>query len=302
MATTTTESSAAPAVQLTSLDYLWFQVAGTVCNLRCTHCFISCSPENHNLWFLDLATVRAHLGESQAWGVKDYYFTGGEPFMNKDLLPMLEETLAIGPASVLTNATLLSKRAVRRLAEIEAGSPYSLEIRVSLDGPTPEVNDPIRGEGTFERTMEGVSRLVEHGFLPIITAARVWCQHEDEKMLGLFSTAMRKVGYDRPRIKILPSIHLGREILRSRGYSDVEVVTEEMMEGFDTGNLLCSSGRVVTSRGIYVCPILVDNEEAHLGESLADADRSVSLSHRACYTCWAHGAICTNAGAVGAER
>jgi organic radical activating enzyme len=97
----------APLVPLVALDSLWFQVAGTVCNLRCAHCFISCAPENHSYWFLDLETIKSYLDESRGWGVKEYYFTGGEPFMNKDLLPMLEATLAIGPASVLTNATLL---------------------------------------------------------------------------------------------------------------------------------------------------------------------------------------------------
>ena len=287
---------------LLSLDHLWFQVAGTVCNLRCTHCFISCSPENHSFWFLGLDTVRDHLEDSKARGVKEYYFTGGEPFMNKELLAMLEETLAIGPASVLTNATLLSERTVRRLSEIDAGSPYSLELRVSLDGPFPEANDPIRGAGTFERAMQGVGRLVAHGFLPIITAAQVWPTHKEEEVLEQFYDALRNVGYERPRIKILPSIHLGREARRSRGYSDVESVTPEMMEGFDVGNLLCSTGRVVTSRGVYVCPILIDADDARLGDSLEEADRPIVLRHRACYTCWAHGAICTNVGAIGEER
>ena len=68
------------------LDDLWFQVAGTLCNLDCTHCFISCSPHNHTFGFLDLATVRRVLDESVALGVKEYYFTGGEPFLNRDMV------------------------------------------------------------------------------------------------------------------------------------------------------------------------------------------------------------------------
>ncbi len=302
MLATTTETPAAPSVPLASLDYLWFQVAGTVCNLQCTHCFISCAPRNHSFWFLDLATVRDYLKQSRDWGVKEYYFTGGEPFMNKELLPMLEETLAVGPGSVLTNATLLPERTVLRLSEIDSGSPYSLELRVSLDGPSPETNDPIRGAGTFERAMDGVGRLVAHGFLPIITAAQVWGEHEGERVLGQFYEALRKVGYQRPRIKILPSIHLGREVARSRGYADFETVTPEMLNGFDVETLLCSSGRVVTNRGIYVCPILIDADDAKLGDTLEEADQPFHLRHQACYTCWAHGAICTNAAGIGEER
>ncbi len=291
----------APQVPLVSLDYLWFQVAGTVCNLRCTHCFISCSPENHSFWFLDLETVRQYLEESRRWGVREYYFTGGEPFMHKDLLPMLEETLAIGPASVLTNATLMPERTVRRLAEIEAASPYSLEIRVSLDGPSPDTNDPIRGAGTFERAMAGVRRLLEHGLLPIITAAQVWEPHEDEDVYRRFVEALDKVGYDRPRIKILPSLRIGREALRSRGYSDVEIVTSAMLQGYELTQLLCATGRIVTSRGVYVCPILIDDPGACLGDTLEAADRPFALSRHACYTCWVNGAICTNYAGIGED-
>ncbi len=290
-----------PAAPLLALDYLWFQVAGTVCNLRCTHCFISCAPDNHDFWFLDLATVRSYLEQSRPWGVKEYYFTGGEPFMNRDLLPMLEETLAFGPASVLTNGTLLPEKTVGRLAEIEAASPYSLELRVSIDGPSPETNDPIRGKGTFERAMEGVRRLVAYGFMPIITAAQVWDPENDERVFQEFVSVLRAAGYQRPRIKILPSLRIGREAARSRGYSDQEIVTAAMLEGYDVAQLLCSVGRVVTDRGIYVCPILLDYPDANLGSTLEGANRPFELKHRACYTCWLHGAICTNYGGIGQE-
>jgi len=297
-----TATAPTPQVPLVNLEYLWFQVAGTVCNLRCTHCFISCAPDNHRFWFLDLDTVRDYLAQSKTWGVREYYFTGGEPFMNRDLLAMLEATLAIGPASVLTNATLMPDRTVRRLAEIDAETPYSLELRVSLDGPSRETNDPVRGAGTFDRAMSGIGRLVKSGFLPIVTAAQIWDPTEHERIYQQFVDALRKVGYERPRIKILPCLHIGRESQRSRGYSDSEVVTSAMMCGYDVTQLLCSSGRIVTDRGIFVCPILIDAPDARLGSTLEAADRPFALSHRACYTCWANGAICTNYAGIGRER
>lgn len=289
----------APAVPLTALDSLWFQVAGTVCNLRCTHCFISCAPDNHSFEFLDLATVLRYLDESESWGVKEYYFTGGEPFMNRDLVEMLEATLQHGPATVLTNATLLTRDEVAHLARIERASPYSLEIRVSIDGPNPETNDPVRGPGTFRRAMQGVRLLLEHDWLPIITAAQVWDPARDEEVRQAFVRALRDIGYERPRLKILPSLRIGREAARSRGYTQDEIVTGAMMQGYDATQLLCATGRVVTSRGIYVCPILLDLPDARLGDTLEEAARPHALSHRACFTCWTHGAICTNYGGLG---
>src|SRR4029453_17468992 len=87
-----------PEVPLIALDTLWFQVAGTLCNLECTHCFISSSPTNRSHAMLDLARVRPYLAEADELGVKEYYFPGGEPFLNPEMLESLEETLAQGPA------------------------------------------------------------------------------------------------------------------------------------------------------------------------------------------------------------
>src|SRR5207302_7904223 len=73
----------APVVPLAHLDELWFQVGGTLCNLECTHCFISCGPHNHSFGMLTLEAVRAALEESVRLGVKEDYFTGGEPFLTR---------------------------------------------------------------------------------------------------------------------------------------------------------------------------------------------------------------------------
>src|SRR5437867_12268767 len=149
-----------PLVPLAHLDDLWFQVGGTLCNLECRHCFISCGPHNHAFGFLDLDTVRRALDESVALGVKEYYFTGGEPFLNRDLVPILELTLRYGPATVLTHGTIFREDWLQRLARAEAASLYSLEFRVSIDGFMAADNDPIRGEGTFDRALRGVRQLV----------------------------------------------------------------------------------------------------------------------------------------------
>src|SRR2546421_7452392 len=91
----------APSVPLAHLDDLWFQVGGTLCNLACSHCFISCSPHNHHFGPLTLPAVRKALEESVPLGVKEYYFTGGEPFLQRDMPAILEWTLQYGPATVL---------------------------------------------------------------------------------------------------------------------------------------------------------------------------------------------------------
>jgi sulfatase maturation enzyme AslB (radical SAM superfamily) len=282
-------------VPLTHLDELWFQVAGTVCNLECRHCFISCGPHNHAFGFLDLATVQRLLDESVALGVKEYYFTGGEPFLNRDMVAMLELTLQYGPATVLTNGTVFREEWLDRLRRAEDASLYSLEFRVSIDGYTAAANDPIRGEGTFGRILRGVRQLLAHGFLPIITVTRTDEGEDDAALFHGFVEMLRGIGYDRPRVKLLPTLRIGAEVQRQRGYHRDERVTPEMMEGYDASLLLCSHSRIVSDRGVHVCPILIEAPDALLGRTLLEGQTAYALRHHACYTCYQYGALCANA-------
>lgn len=285
-----------PTVPLLALDQLWFQVSGTVCNLRCRHCFISCSPDNHSFWFMSRKMVRGALEESAGMGVKEYYFTGGEPFMNAEMEGILADTLGYGAATVLTNATLFPERRVTELCVIAKRSRYPLELRVSLDGPSQETNDKIRGEGAFERAMEGIRALAGAGFRPIITVMQSWPDSETACTLAAFRSALAGVGYEEPRLKVLPPLLIGAEAERNRGYTDCERVTHEMLHGFDLNELLCTRARLVTAAGIYACPILLDYPSARLADTLSEAVKvDAPLAESACYTCYTNGAICSNA-------
>lgn len=286
-----TETAWAPLHQL---DTLWFQVGGTICNLWCTHCFISCSPKNHKFGFMKRETVRQYLEESKGIGVKEYYFTGGEPFMNHEMLGILEDTLAIGPATVLTNGILIQERTAKQLKKIVDNSEFSLEIRVSIDGFTPETNDKIRGAGSFEKAMNGVKNLVRYSFLPIITAAQTWEDSETETVFDGFKKMLTSIGYNRPRFKTIPPLRIGREKVRSHGYDKYEYITKAMLQDYDENLLQCTSGRMVTDKGVYVCPILIDYPEAKVADTLQDSFVPYALKNQACYTCYISGAICHN--------
>ena len=287
-------ASVAPAVPCLGLDTVWFQVAGTLCNLACTHCFISCSPTNHDHELMSRADVRRFLEEAVDLGVNDYYFTGGEPFLHREIVDILSDAVAAGPATVLTNATLIDGARAAALARLNERSRYSLEVRVSLDGLTPASNDPIRGAGSFEATMRGLGALAREGLTPIVTAAQTWPDAEDAALREGFHDMLRAAGLERPRVKILPLFRIGREPRRTRGYAADERLTPAHLEGHDPRSLQCSTSRMVTSRGVYVCPILIDVPVARLGRTLRESLRPFPLAHGACHTCWATGATCRN--------
>ncbi|HVA66844.1 MAG TPA: radical SAM protein [Elusimicrobiota bacterium] len=286
------EGRSYPFSPLFALDTLWLQVAGTLCNLRCTHCFISCSPVNHSHEMMSLEEVKRYLDEARQLGVKEYYLTGGEPFMNKDLFAMLELALKQGPVSILTNALLITPETAARLKDLADVSDYSLELRVSLDGYDAATHDAVRGPGTFDRTLKGVGNLAVAGLNPVITAAEVKDELGARKGRIEFLAFLKSIGLDKPRLKILPILRLGSEIRRSRAYESWESLRGQELTEEEQLALQCSSCRMATSKGVYVCPLLIDSPEARMGETLRDSLRPFELKHQACWTCRATGFSC----------
>ena len=281
-----------PRVRLASLDTLWFQVAGTVCNLACSHCFISCSPTNRTHDHMSLEEVQRYLKEAVTLGVKEYYFTGGEPFLNPDMEAIIEATLEVGPASVLTNGLLLDEARCARLATMAAASPYSLDLRISLDGYDAESNDPIRGEGTFERIVLGASNVWRAGLNPVMTVTEVNQDNGTAEGRSRFLDLLREMGIERPRLKVLPVFQIGAEAERSGAYQSWQTLAEEDLADDQWDHLQCSSCRMVTDQGVWVCPILVNEPEGRMGQTLADSLDSYPLGHSACWTCHVHGVSC----------
>ena len=288
----------AAAVELRHLDNLWIQVSGTRCNIECRHCFNNSGPRETAFGFMTSDTVSRAIASASARGVREIYFTGGEPFLHPQLLEMFACALTVAPTTVLTNGMLISDRIADSLAALAIEARYSLEVRVSLDGYTEEMNDAIRGHGVFRLALAGAVRLARRNLLPLITIVRTWVDQDELATLAAFTRVLKDAGCDRPRIKVLPALPLGRELTRVAGLQRDECVTTAMLEDFDRDLLMCSNSRLVTDRGVWVCPLLVEEPDARLGTTLDEAASSYELQHQTCVTCWRYGTICGNLSAL----
>ena len=284
-----------PKADFHDLETLWLQVSGTLCNLRCAHCFISCSPDNHDLEMMDTETVLTHLEKARELGVREIYFTGGEPFLHQDMTLILERTLRDFPASVLTNGLPINDARADQIQRISADSRYSLEIRISLDDFDEERNDAVRGKGVFRRALAACKRLSDRNLLPILTVTEIRDYlGPGESVLNPYQKyidLLHSVGVKRPRVKIIPVFEMGMLPTPDRP----AYVSPAMMKDFDHSHLQCSSSRIVAADGIYACPILVGEEEARMSEtSLEETMKPCSLYHTACTTCYMTGMTCRN--------
>src|SRR5205807_6229003 len=101
--------------------------------------------------------------EGETAGVTEIYFTGGEPFLHREIVPLLERALAAAPTTVLTNGTMITPGVADVLAALAVSSIYSLEIRVSVDDVDATTNDRIRGAGSLARAARALTLLHERG-------------------------------------------------------------------------------------------------------------------------------------------
>jgi MoaA/NifB/PqqE/SkfB family radical SAM enzyme len=281
-----------PVSPLVALDTLWLQVAGTLCNLQCTHCFISSSPTNHAHGMMSLAALRPYLEEAERLGVREYYLTGGEPFLNREILEIIEAALALGPVTVLTNGLLIRPETAARLRALSDASPYSLDLRVSIDGADAATNDPIRGEGTFDRIVAAIGVLARAGLNPVITVTEACEGALSSDGRARLLSFLKECGLGQPRLKVMPLLRLGAEATRTRAYAEWESLRGRTLGEQEAAALQCSSCRMVTSKGVYVCPILIDYPVARMADTLAGALRPFALEYRACFTCHEQGLSC----------
>ncbi|HZP35906.1 MAG TPA: radical SAM protein [Methylomirabilota bacterium] len=285
-------AASVPQAPFLGLTALWIQITGTWCNLECRHCLNASGPRAPWLKPLDAETIRRAIAEAESLGVKEIYFTGGEPFLHGEILALIERALEVAPTTVLTNGTLIDAARADALAAVAARAAYSLEIRVSLDDPDPSCNDAVRGEGAWAKAVEAVRLLHARGLLPIVTATEI-ASEAGPAAGGLharFRDFLQAQGVDRPRLKFMPVFAMGRQPA-----SGETPLTDEDLEGFERSTLQCADARVVAAGGVYACPILAGLPGARLSRgSLVDSFRAAPLYHPACVTCHRTGMTCRN--------
>ncbi len=279
-----------PEVPFRWLDTLWLQVTGTLCNIACRHCFISCGPKATQIPLMSVDDIQRALDQGRDAGMRHVYFTGGEPFLHPDIRTLVERALAVAALTVVTNGILLDATTVQWLAATFERSRNSLDVRVSLDGMTAAQNDPVRGRGTFRKIVAALRRLGEAGLSPVVTVVEHEEFLEGGESRAQFLDFIRGLGIRQPRVKFLPLLRIGREERRTHPYA--AGLGDEPLLAVVESSLLCASGRCVTAQGVYTCPILVEVPSARLGSSVADAARPIRLGWTACQTCVVDGLRC----------
>lgn len=134
---------------------LWLNVTNA-CNLRCVHCHVSSGmPFKNEMTTQEMVHI---IDEASELGLKELVISGGEPLVRSDILDIVDYAAQhIDKVTVITNGTLITDEIAETLSKLDT------EIQVSLDGARKETHESIRGRGTYQKTIEGIRKLVKAG-------------------------------------------------------------------------------------------------------------------------------------------
>lgn len=297
----TADGQTRASVALSNPQTLWFNT-GTLCNIECVNCYIKSSPTNDALVYMTTDEVSGYLDQikDRNWPVTEIGFTGGEPFMNPDVLAMTRDALERGyKVLILTNAMRpMMRDSVRAgLADLNTEFGDLLTLRISVDHYLPKLHDAERGKGSFERTLEGMKWLRDTGIRMAIAGRIDWHESEDISRRG-YGAFFAEHGFD------IDATNPGMTVLfpEMDENADVPEITTACwgILNKSPNDVMCASSRMVVKRKgatkpvVLACTLLPYSPEFELGETLEAAERDVQLNHRHCAKfCVLGGASCS---------
>ncbi len=281
-------------IQPEKLTELWFHT-GTTCNLSCPFCLEGSKPGDNRLNRMDFEDARPFVDEAVELGVERFSFTGGEPFVTRDIIKILDYALQFKPCMVLTNGTDPLLKRVDQLHPLKERE-HEVAFRISIDHPVAAEHDKGRGEGSFDKAFQGMGALAARGFN--VSLARHAASNEDFKAVD---TAYRDLleSYGVPRdltIVAFPEFHAPGSLV------DVPHITEDCMTRYHSektrATFMCNFSKMLVKQDgrmrAYACTLVDDDRDYDLGGTLKESlSTRVMMKHHRCYACFAYGASCS---------
>ncbi|MEO1241109.1 MAG: radical SAM protein [Pseudomonadota bacterium] len=295
----TADGARRASVSLTHLDTLWVNT-GTLCNVECAHCYIESSPTNDRLAYLTCDELAPFLEEAKSMGAREIGFTGGEPFMNPDMIAMIEAALKHGfSVLILTNAMrpMMRPKIQEQLLALHERFGEALALRVSLDHYSADRHDEERGPGTFAVGMEGLIWLASNGLALSVAGRTLWTENETEMRDGFAALfAAHDIALD---AHTQDDLILFPEMDEAAPVPEITTACWSLLDK-SPADMMCASSRMLVKRkgadapAVLSCTLLPYDPQFEMGKTLKEASGPVKLNHPHCAKfCVLGGASCS---------
>jgi molybdenum cofactor biosynthesis enzyme MoaA len=280
----TADGSNRAFIEARNIKTLWFNT-GTLCNIECKNCYIESSPKNDSLAYLTFEEVKSFIDEAidKNLGTNEIGFTGGEPFMNKDIMKMIDYSLRKRlKVLVLSNAM---KPMLNRTKELIKLNHSNLTIRVSIDHYEKEKHEEIRGKNTYDVMLQGLKWLNENNFNYTLATRLLWNEKEEDlrKNFGTFiKNNNLRLDTNSPK-ELVTFAEMDEKI-------DTPEITTSCWDilNKDPNDVMCSWSRMVVRKknsknpSVIACTLLPYADEFDLGETLTNSLQKIYLNHKHC--------------------
>lgn len=284
---TTAKGEKRAYIDLNGLQTLWLNT-GTLCNLACENCYIESTPKNDRLVYITHDEVCAYLDEiaRDELPTEEIGITGGEPFMNPDIIPIMEESLKRGfKLLVLTNAMRPMMKCEAELLRLKETYDAQMTIRVSVDHFKQELHEEERGPRSWEPMMKGLQWLSDNGFHIDIAGRTRWGENEEELRKGFadfFQTHNIAIdAHDKKQLMLFPEMDERAEV------PEITTACWDIL-GVNPDDMMCATSRMVVKHkgdekpSVMACTLLAYDQQFNLGTTLKEASKSVPLNHPHC--------------------
>jgi mycofactocin biosynthetic radical S-adenosylmethionine protein MftC len=245
------------------------------CNLACIHCLSSSGRRDPRE--LTTEECKGVIDELERMQVFYVNIGGGEPTVRRDFWELVDYAVAhrVG-VKFSTNGSRITPERASRLA----ASDY-VDVQISLDGATAEVNDSVRGPGSYATAITAMERLADAGFagfkLSVVVTRENVSQLDQFKALADGYRAQLRITRLRPSgrgadvwDRLHPTAAQQRELYDWLLAHGEDVLTGDSffhLSGYGTslpGLNLCGAGRVVCLidpiGDVYACPFAIHDE------------------------------------------
>lgn len=288
-------------VTLQGVKTLWFNT-GTLCNIECANCYIESSPKNDRLSYITCAEVIDYLDQiiTRDWPTKEIAFTGGEPFMNPEIIKIIRACLTRGyNVLVLTNAMqpMMRKTIQSELLKLRSEFGKNLTLRISLDHFKSKIHDQERGKGSYDITLNGMKWLRDNDFKIALAGRSDFTDNTQNSRDGYHAlyTANNFLidAYDPVQTILFPEM--------DKNIETPEITTScWSILNKSPNDIMCATSRMIVKRKgekkpvILACTLLPYTPEFELGSDLIDAEKTIKLNHPHCSKfCVLGGASCS---------
>lgn len=266
-----TQTFVTPTNQLIKLKNLFIEMTANNCNQRCKHCYIDFPLKKNVNDYIQIEKVSEALQDLKNEQIEMIYLTGAEPMTHPQFNAILRLCLTKSSVCICTNAFFINEKKARFLKKVEQETSNEIVFKLSLDHYDEIKNDNIRYRGAYRQTLNAIKSLVKYNFNPIITITNYYNESE-KNLIDAFKNIFNKIGFETSSINYqINSYHDRYKEL------DTELKTNKKYD--------CSWGRIITQKGIYVCPFLSNDYRGFAGCDFKNYSKKNSIETEFCQTC-----------------